>query len=377
MSHDDTRPTVALTVEQLWQRAPGGSGTYIRELGRELVHLTDVVGISARHEGDDPPDGPLPHPIDASRLPRPLLYDSWNRLRVPLPPCRARKADVLHATTWAIPGTRQPLVVTVHDLAFLRNPEHFTARGNAFFRRAWRTVLREARIVVVPSQTTADDCEAAGLDAARIAVVPHGVRVPAIDEEALAEFRAAHGLTRPYILWVGTLEPRKNLGVLLMAYAQVARATDDLDLVIAGPRGWGGADLEVRTALTSLSAERVHMIGAMTFDELHCVYAGARAFCFPSMWEGFGMPVLEAMAHGVPVVTSSGTSMAEVAGGAALLADPARAEGWAEALLYATGDGHDDLALRGLARATESTWATAAARTLDAYVRASRGGVEA
>ena len=369
MTDERARPTVALTVEQLWQPTPGGSGTYIRELGRELVHLTDVVGISARH-GDPPPGGPLPHPVAASHLPRPVLYDAWSRLRRPRPPRAAARADVLHATTWAIPGTRQPLVVTVHDLAFLRNPAHFTPRGNAFFRRAWRTVQREARVVVVPSGTTADDCEAAGLDAERIAVVPHGVRVPALDASAVAAFRAARGLTRPYILWVGTLEPRKNLRVLLAAYAQVARATDDLDLVIGGPRGWGRADAEVHAALTALPADRVHTIGAMTFDELHEAYAGARAFCFPSTWEGFGMPVLESMAHGVPVVTSSGTSMAEVAEGAALLVDPAGADGWADALLHAAGDGHDDLAARGTARAARSTWSAAAALTLDVYARA-------
>lgn len=373
MAAPDTRLTVALTVEQLWQPAPGGSGTYIRELAGELVRHVDIVGIAARHGDMTVPGGPLPHPVVASRLPRPLLYDAWNRLRHPLPPGQARDAAVLHATTWAIPGARQPLVVTVHDLAFLRSPEHFTARGNAFFRRAWRNVLREARVVVVPSRTTADDCEAAGLDAGRIAVVPHGVRVPALDEEAVARFRSAHRLTRPYILWVGTLEPRKNLGVLLAAYAQVVRADAGLDLVLAGPRGWRGTDTAVGAALTSLPPERVHMLGALTLDELHAAYAGARAFCFPSTWEGFGMPVLEAMAHAVPVVTSSGTSMAEVADGAALLVDPARAEGWADALLHAAGDGHDELAANGSARAARSSWGTAAARTLDAYRRAGDG----
>jgi len=369
MSTARTAPTVALTVEQLWQPAPGGSGTYIRELARALVRLTDVVGISARHEGE-PPGGPLPHPIVASRLPRPALYEAWSRLRRPRPRGVAGDADVLHATTWAIPGARQPLVVTVHDLAFLRQPEHFTARGNAFFRRAWRTVVREARVVVVPSRTTAEDCVAAGLDAARIAVVPHGVRVPPIDRAALDMFRAAHRLQRPYILWVGTLEPRKNLGVLLEAFGQVARATDDVDLVIAGPKGWGGAGEHVRATLRSLPADRVHVIGSMTFHELHCAYAGARTFCFPSVWEGFGMPVLEAMAHGIPVVTSAGTSMAEVAEGAALLGDPAHADGWGDMLLHAVGEGHDELAAQGLARAARSTWEAAAAATLEAYLRA-------
>ncbi|HEY0119820.1 MAG TPA: glycosyltransferase family 1 protein [Cellulomonas sp.] len=368
MTDERTAPTVALTVEQLWQPTPGGSGTYIRELAAELVRLTDVVGIAARHGRHAPPGGALPHPVATSRLPRPVLYDAWSRLRRPLPPASARHADVVHATTWAIPGSRQPLVVTVHDLAFLRHPEHFTRRGVAFFRRSWQTVLREASVVLVPSRTTADDCLAAGLEAGRIAVVPHGVRVPPVDASELARFRATHGLGRPYALWVGTLEPRKNLGTLVSAYARVA--SSGLDLVIVGPTGWGGTDATLRSALAALPADRVHTLGRLTFQGLHAAYAGARVFVFPSTWEGFGMPVLEAMAHGVPVITSSGTSMAEVADGAALLADPGRADGWAEAILEAAGDGHDELATRGIQRASQYSWAAAAAGTLETYERA-------
>ncbi len=364
-------PTVALTVEQLWQPVPGGSGTYIRELVAALDGSVDLVGISARHRGG-PPGDPLGVPVAASLLPRPLLYDAWTRLRLPRPPVGARRADVVHATTWAIPGGHAPLVVTVHDLAFLRFPGFFTARGNAFFRRAWDIVRREARVVMVPSRTTGDDAVAAGLDESRLTVAPHGVCAAAVALDEVDAFRRRRGLSRPYVLWVGTLEPRKNLATLLAAFAGVARASDDLDLVVAGPDGWGDSGLDA--GLAAVPPERVHLLGRLSGEELHVAYSGARAFAFPSTWEGFGMPALEAMAHGVPVVSASGTAMDEFATGAALLVGPKDVPGWTEALLHAAGAGHDELAAAALARARDYTWTASAQRHLTAYERAASDG---
>ncbi len=357
-------PRVALTVEQLWQAVPGGSGTYIVELAAALAAAgTDVVGLAAAHRGQPPADLRPGVPVRHAPLPRRVLYDAWNRLGLPRAEHLDRRADVVHATTWAIPPTRRPLVVTVHDVAFLRDPGHFTPRGVQFFTRALERTRAEAHVVVVPSEATALDCIEAGIERERIDVVPHGVRVHAPDDAAVAAFRSARGLERPYVLWTGTREPRKNLAGLLAAFARVPAT--DVDLVLVGPAGWG----EVADVPADVRA-RVHHVGRLPWDELQLAYAGARAFCFPSLWEGFGMPVLEAMAHGVPVVTSVGTSMAEVAGGAALLVDPRDPDELAAALARAVGPDHDTLAEAGRAVADRATWAGAAARTLAAYANA-------
>jgi glycosyltransferase involved in cell wall biosynthesis len=374
---DAPRPPlrVAVTVEQLWQPVPGGSGTYVRDLVTALAARGDVAltGLRARHADAPPGAWRLPDgvPVVASRLPRTAMYEAWARVRHARPPGGAA-VDVVHATTWAVPPARgAALVVTVHDLAFRRSPEHFTPRGNSFFTRALDVVRREATVIAV-SGTTRDDCVAAGIPADRVHVVPHGVTHVPVTADDVASFRGRHGIERPYVLWCGTLEPRKNLPGLLRAFARVAAADDELDLVLAGPVGWGGASDQVTALAAALPAGRVHRVGELTTTDLHAAYAGARAFCFPSLWEGFGMPVLEAMAHGVPVVTSSTTSTAEVAGDAALLVDPADDDALARAVLAAAGPEHDRLAALSVERATGFTWERCAERTVAVY-RAAAG----
>ncbi len=365
-----------MTVEQLAQPAPGGSGTYITELAAQLAKDQEVslLGVAARR--DQPLTG-LPHEVLVrhGRLPRPVQYEAWNRFR-PRGKNRALVAAqqdrVLHATTWAVPPRTAPLVVTVHDLAFLRDPSHFTRRGNAFFRRALTIVRAEADVVVVPSAVTARDCVAHGIDEARIHVIHHGVRVPLIGEHDVEGFRREHGLARPYLLWCGTLEPRKNLEALVSAFEQLLAEDDPgLDLVLVGPLGWGDVAARVAAHAEQLGG-RVHLLGRLSHHDLHVAYAGARAFCFPSTWEGFGMPVLEAMAHGVPVVTSSGTSMAEVVGDGALLVDPRSTRELAEAMRAAAGAKHGELAVNALANAARYSWA----RSATAHVAAYRDAVE-
>lgn len=363
---------VALTVEQLWQPVPGGSGSYIRALVAALPEA-DVrpLGIAARHRPDD--DGGLGIPVARSVLPRRALYEAWSRLRRPRTEGRSGGVDVVHATTWAVPGHRAPLVVTVHDLAFLRAPGHFTPRGNQFFRRALEITRAEAARVVVPSAATRDDCVDAGLEAARIDVIPHGVQVPEVGANEQADWRRRHAVARPYVLWCGTLEPRKNLPRLVDAYAQAAAATADFpDLVLVGPAGWGDAADQVARTLDALPGTSVHLLGRLSDHDLHVAYAGAVAFAFPSLWEGFGMPVLEAMAHGVPVLSSAGTSMAEFVGDAGLLADPTDVDALAGAL---TALVHDDPAARSRAArrtAASMTWSAAAQAHARSYREAAR-----
>ena len=359
----DRGPRVAMVVEQLWQSVPGGSGTYIVELARALRGRgARLAGLAARHGASPSPAelGLADVPVRFAHLPRPALYESWNRLGLPRAESTLPGAEVVHATTWAIPGTRLPLVVTVHDVAFLRSPEHFTRRGNAYFATALERTRREADAVVVPSTATADDCVAAGLDAGRIRVIPHGVRARAVTGAEVAALRAAHGLEREYVLWTGTREPRKNLPVLLRAFALLAKVRPDLDLVLVGPAGWGD-DAEERTLTAELSG-RVHVLGRLPDEELAAAYTGARVFAFPSIWEGFGLPVLEAMAHGTPVVTSADTCMAEITrDDAGLLVPATDASALAEALEAAAGSEHDRLAAAGIERARDYTWEASAA----------------
>lgn len=360
-----------MTVEQCWQPQPGGSGRYIRELATELVARPGlaVTGLAARHpSGTVPPEGGLPMPVRHSSLPRPVLYRAWQRWRRPR---GDRGADVVHATTWAIPGRRAPLVVTVHDLAFREDPGHFTRNGAAFFERGLELVRREAAEVIVPSTVTLRACLDAGLDAERLTVIPHGVRPPTVDADQVAAFRQRSGLHRPYVLWTGTREPRKNLPVLVGAFRRLLGEGADLDLVLVGPEGWGPeAD-----RLTRAEGERIRVLGRLSPPELECAYAGAEVFCYPSLREGYGMPVTEAMAHGIPVVTSRGTATEEAAGGAAVLVDPLDEADVARGLAAARDPSRRaGLRAASLDRAATLSWAAAAERTESVLARAAGRG---
>jgi len=360
-----------MTVEQCWQPVPGGSGTYIAELTAALRDVPDVAvaGVAARHAAGELPSPTPSVPVRHEALPRVALYEAWNRLRRPRADRRG-DVDVVHATTWAVPGRRVPLVVTVHDLAFLREPGHFTSRGNAFFRHAMRIVADEAARVVVPSAATRDDCVEAGIAAERVVVIPHGVRAPQVDDAQVSAWRRRTGVQRPYVLWCGTLEPRKNVVRLVEAFARAREEGVEHDLVLVGPDGWGGHAAQVRTALERLPAGAVHLLGRVTEQDLQTAYAGAAGFAFPSLWEGFGMPVLEALAHGTPVLTSRGTSMAEVvegAGAAAVLIDPLDVDALATGLVELVV--HDTAPVRAAARAVAEryTWTASARAHVTAY----------
>ncbi|EYR64776.1 glycosyl transferase family 1 [Actinotalea ferrariae CF5-4] len=351
-----------MTVEQLWQPVPGGSGTYITELLAALDRRQDtqVRGLAAAHRPRSG-RGPRGVTVDHAPLPRRVLYDAWNGLRAPRAEALLRRpVDVVHATTWAVPPTTRPLVVTVHDLAFLHDPGHFTARGARFFVRSLERVVDEASAVIVPSRVVAEDCVAHGIEESRLHVVPHGVRVPAVTARQVDDLRRRHGLHRPYVLWAGTLEPRKNVERLVAAFELVRGERPGMELVLVGPSGWGGR--------TTSDAPGVRALGRLSWHDLHTAYAGAEAFCFPSIREGFGLPVLEAMAHGVPVVTSAGTSMAEVVGDPdnGVLVDPADASSVAAGILDAL-DRRSPLAERSLRRAADFTWDRSAAATRAVY----------
>lgn len=366
---------VAVTLEQCWHRVPGGTATsalrttaaVARDFGAgERAVRVEQVGVSARHV--EAPQAAFRPAIPVVQLPLPrlALYEAWHRLRWPAVERATGPVDVVHATGVAVPATRAPLVVTVHDLAFRHRPEHFTRHGVRFFERALELTRRHAALVLCPSEATRADCAAAGLADDRLRVVPWGVDPPAaVGEEEVAGVLRRHGLDGPYVLWVGTIEPRKNLPALLTAFRRVVEACPGVRLVLAGPVGWHEDLAEHRAGLE----QSVVMTGFVAGRELDALYAGASAFCYPSLMEGFGMPVLEAMAHSCPVVTSRGTATEEVGGEAAILVDPVDVEAIADALVRILSDEAFSAERRAAsrARAQQFPWSRTAAATVAAY----------
>jgi len=367
----DRRPRVAVTLEQCWHRVPGGTAQAALESVRAvLAHgEVDQVGVSAWHRQAPLPAWRPPLPVEALALPRLALYEAWHRLRRPAVSRATGPVDVIHATGMAVPPPSSPLVVTVHDLAFLRDPSRFTRRGVSFFHRAIELARRDATLVIAPSEATLAECRANGFDPARLRLVPWGIdpRPASVDEVAAA--RARHGLWPRYVLWTGTIEPRKNLPVLLDAFRRLDRP--DVQLVMVGPQGWN-EDLTARLAPIQ---ERVAAVGFVAPDELRALYAGAEVFCFPSLQEGFGLPVLEAMAQGRAVITSAGTATEEVGGDASVLVDPVDPTALADALGSLLDDPERRRQLGERARvraATEFSWAATAA-ALEAVYREAAG----
>ena len=308
------RPRVAAVVESCWHRVPGGTATStVRSLAAVRARgAHDIVGLAARHSGPPVLDELADLPVEHLRLPRAALYEAWHRFRRPPVPRRVGRVDVIHATGGVIPPRSAPLVVTIHDLAFLHRPEHFTAQGVRFMTRAFELARAEADVIVVPSETTAADCRSHGIDQGRLRTVPWGATRVELGEEDRVRVRARYDLPDCFVLFLGTHEPRKNLAALLEAHRSAA---PDLPLIIAGPDGWGES---VRTD----SGAAVRAIGRVPAEDLAALYDAATALAYPSLLEGFGLPVLEAMAQGTAAITSATTSTAEVAGDTGVLVDP-------------------------------------------------------
>lgn len=356
-----------MTLEQLWHRVPGGTAIATLGMVRALAARDDVsvVGVAARHLGPPPEPFRSAIPVRSLPLPRLALYRAWHSLRRPRVETATGDVDVIHATTFAIPPASAPLVVTIHDLAFLDRPDDFTARGMRLFRRGLELALRDASLVLVPSEATRRDCLTAGFDDAKVTIVPWGVDAVILDSAFIEATLRRYGVSGRYVLWTGTLEPRKNLLRLLEAFASI---DTDARLVLAGPKGWGSDDV------SGHRDERVLPIGFVPPGALTALYAGASAFCYPSFKEGFGLPVLEAMAQGVPTITSRGTSTEEVGGDAVLLVDPHDTSSIADAIQRVLDD--DSLAGRlraaGSQRALTFSWARTAELVSTAYREAAR-----
>lgn len=355
---------VALTLEQCWHRVPGGTGVAGLGMARGLNDAPEVepVGVAARHAGPPPETWQPPIEVHQLPLPRLALYESWHRLRRPRVERATGPVDVVHATTLAVPPRSAPLVVTIHDLAFLNDPTHFTRRGLSFFRRGLALARRDADLVLCPSEATMRDCATHGFAETKLRLVPMGVEMQPARADDVEAARRRYGLDRPYIMWTGTIEPRKNLRRLLRAYDHL---DVEHDLVLVGPQGWNES---LQTLLGGVRG-RVRVLGFVPHGDLAPLYAGADVFCFPSLFEGFGLPVLEAMSQGTPVVTSRGTSTEELGRDAAVLVDPHADEAIAEGLLQVLKDDRARLELgeAGRRRAARYSWTTTAHLLVQRY----------
>ena len=322
-------------------------------------------------------------PADLAALPAhtlPLGQYAWRLsvlasqlARLPYPGLGAalRGSDLYHATEHLLPRLRLPTVLTVHDLIFERYPQHHTWTNRAFLRLGMPLFARAATAILAVSHHTARDLmELYRVPAAKIHVVHEGVDAdfrPA-NAAAQAAIRARYSPDRPYLLMLGTLEPRKNHQMALTALAQIKAAGFPHRLLIGGGHGWLFDPIAAQVAQLGLEQD-VTFTGYVPADDLPALYSAADALLLPSLYEGFGFPVLEAMACATPVICSHAASLPEVAGDAALLIDPHDPADLVAALtrLLTQPDLAADLRTRGLAQAARFTWAAAARATVAVY----------
>jgi glycosyltransferase involved in cell wall biosynthesis len=355
-----------------------GIGRYVASLARELgaARGTDVAGVAFTARGRRSLPSVLPPGVAAVGPPAParLLYRVWARSEWPPVTLLTGRTDVFHATNFVLPPPgRAAGVVTVHDLSFLHRRDTVTAASRAY-RELVPLGIGRARLVVTPSAAVAAEVtEAYGLAADRVAVTHLGVDPEWFAAEPPgAGLRRRLGLPQRYFVFVGNLEPRKDLPSLLAAYrALLATEPDAPGLVLVGPAGWGP-----RLDLRGIPAGQVVLTGYLDDAEVRSTVAGATALVYPSLYEGFGLPPLEAMACGIPVIASDLPVVREVVGderAVATLVPPGDVDALGAALTAAAiGPPPGSAALRR-ERARRFDWRSTAQATLAAYARALRG----
>jgi glycosyltransferase involved in cell wall biosynthesis len=326
----------------------GGTAVYVRRLVEALAQLApdELLVLEAARARERLAAGSL-----SARLFTPS-HHRWEQLLLPLE-LLPRNIDVLHSPDYIPPFVRRcRSVITVHDLAFLRWPEFLTPDSRAYFNGHIRRAVSSADAIIAVSQATKQDLlELLDVPAEKVRMI---YEAPG--------FQAAPGQAREdYVLFAGTFEPRKNLVRLIEAFAQVKQGGYTGKLVLAGQAGW--------LAEPILESVQRHSAFVEVRQFEPALYARAKLLAFPSLYEGFGLPVLEAMASGTPVLTSNVSSLPEIAGDAALLVDPKDVEAIAEGMWRVLNDGAlaAELSRKGLARAAEFSWERAARQTLDVY----------
>ncbi len=363
-------------------RQRGGIGRYTRELVQALAALgpaDDYVLLVA--------DRPRHIAVPASAnfrlrwtwVSQPWLTRLWHRLGISLPvEAFTGPVDIFHAPDFVLPPTRRTTrtLLTVHDLSFVRDPESAAPRLRAYLERVVpRSVACADHVLADSAATRSDLLTLYGAPPEKVTVLYSGVSEvfrPVRDPTVLAAVCQRYGLRRPFVLSVGTVQPRKNYARLIRAFAQVRQTAElsDYTLVIAGGRGWLDADIFAQVERSGVR-DSVIFPGFVAETDLPALYSAADLFAYPSLYEGFGLPLLEAMACGTPVVASNAASLPEVAGDAALLVDPTDEAGLTRALRWALTDLdlRSRLIARGFKQANRFTWRAAASQLLEIYER--------
>jgi len=376
---------VALDVSAVPAR-PAGAGRYVVELAAALAKRPEC-GLTLVARRDDAqrwtriaPNQRVSAVAPSHRLTR-LVYEQA-RLGSVVGTMARPAVRVHHGPHYTMPRrSRVPCVVTVHDMTFFDHPEWHERTKVAWFRAATRYSARHAAVIISVSATTAERLQAVLAPRCPVVVVPHGVDTarfvpsepgPGLDRDVLGRL----GLDRPYLLHLGTLEPRKGIVDLVRAFDRLAGDYPELDLVLAGGPGWRSGQIDQSIAASG-SQLRIRRLGYVPDSEVPALLRRARAVVYPSIEEGFGLPALEALACGVPLVTTSGTSMAELAGESAVLAPPGEPIALAAAIGEAIADDRTEAAAkrkqRGLEIAARHTWEACAEGHLAAYRLATEG----
>jgi glycosyltransferase involved in cell wall biosynthesis len=355
-------------------------------VARSVHEMTAALLSAAQHDytlfiagtAPIPPDIAVYQPrVRYAALGALALTRLWHRLRVPLPvEAFAGRTDLYFATDFALPPTlpRTRTAIFIHDLTYLRVPDAAVPALAAYLGAVVPRALKRADVVIVNSEATKSDImDIYDTPAERIATIQFGVHphfTPS--NKPFAALRSKYSLPeQPYILAVGTVQPRKNYARLIEALGTLRDSGLDVTLAIAGGRGWMDSpifDTVVRLKLES----HVRFLGYVDDADLPALYTHAAVFTMPSLYEGFGLPVLEAMACGTPVVTSTVSSLPEAAGDAALLVDPTDVEAIADALRRILTDHGlaQHLGAKGLAHVTPYTWGRTAGQLADAFDKA-------
>jgi glycosyltransferase involved in cell wall biosynthesis len=344
---------VALDVSAVPDR-PVGAGHYILQLARHLADRPDVDLVLCSRTSDRNRWAPMVEPgaLFASAPDARPLRLVWEQLKL-ASLLTSSRAVVHHGPHYTMPRRSPiPSVVTVHDLSFFDSPQWHERSKVLLFRRAIDRAAREAAVVICPSQVTADALHRWCRVGAEVVVAPHGVDTARFRPEEPASGADAARLAgldgrlsgdRPLLVFIGTLEPRKDVPSLVEAFSAVASRHPEALLVLAGGRGWGTDEVDAAVTSSGLG-HRIVQTGYVDDDIIPVLLRQATAVVYPSLYEGFGLPALEALACGSALVTTRGTAMEEVAGASALLVSPGDRRALAEVLDEVLGGSGDDRA---------------------------------
>jgi glycosyltransferase involved in cell wall biosynthesis len=371
--------SLALDVAAVPNR-PGGAGYYTMELTRGLVTRPGVELMLIARRGDEGRWREIAGPsasVRAAVPPARPVRLAFEQVGFPAL-LRSAGVDLHHGPHYTMPARAPvPCVVTIHDCTFFDHPEWHLRTKAAFFRRAIRYAARRAATVVCVSQTTADRLDAVCEVRAPVVVAPHGVDhdrfspaepSPGADRDELDTLGVPTGPR--LIVFIGTLEPRKGVVPLIAAFDRVAEVHPDVVLVLGGQPGWGMEETD-RALAAVRHGERIVQTGYLPDAAVPALLRRAAVVAYPALEEGFGLPALEALACGAPLVTTEGTAMAEFARDAAILVPPGDERALAEALV-AVLDGGERAArrARGLDLAARHTWDASVSAHLSAYAMA-------